>query len=150
MCHVWCLLHWRCLSFEIWRNIWYYIKLFHTESLTIYILQLIKLKMADADALLSECWQQALHSIWSFKNIHTRFDFGAMIFSTVLPEKKNRWYYFIKFRKRPRFGIHELQNRVTQNDVKLWVTDSIESFNRNYSFELLTRLRKTLNFTLSY
>ena len=36
----------------------------------------------------------------------------------------------------------ELRNWVTQNDVKLWVTNW-KGFYRNSPFELLTRLRKT-------
>ena len=42
----------------------------------------------------------------------------------------------------------KLRNRVTQNDVTLWVTNS-NKFYRNCFCELLTRLRKTLSFTSS-
>ena len=43
----------------------------------------------------------------------------------------------------------ELQNRVTQNDVTLRVTNS-KSKNKKFHFELLTRSRKIKSYTSSY
>ena len=52
-----------------------------------------------------------------------------------------------------RFGILELQNWVTKSSYAKWRHTSsyqLEYFYKNSSFELLTLLRKTSNFTSSY
>ena len=53
------------------------------------------------------------------------------------------------FPLKERFGILELRNRVTQNDVALRVTNS-KSKNKKLQFELLTQSRKIKSYTSSY
>ena len=48
-----------------------------------------------------------------------------------------------------RFGILELRNRVTQNDVTLWVTNS-KLKKKTLHFELLIRSRKIKSYSTSY
>ena len=82
---------------------------------------------------------------------------------TISSKKKIKWKRFYETSLRIRFGILELRNRVTQNDVTLRVTNSksknkevslpvtnSKSKNKKFHFELLTRSRKIKSYTSSY